>query len=121
MIFDTLYAKASNGKTKVWEVEAKGSTMIIRNGYLDGKMAVQTKEIKGKNLGRSNETSAVEQCILECKSKWQKKIDEQYTTNKGAIKEYTEQEVLLPMLALNYRDRAHDIVFPCYRCINSDS
>ena len=114
MIFDTLYAKASNGKIKIWEIEAKGPTMIIRNGYLDGKMAVQTKYIKGKNIGRANETTDEEQCILECKSKWQKKIDEQYTTDKNAIKEYTEQEVLLPMLALNYRDRPHDIIFPCY-------
>jgi ATP-dependent DNA ligase len=114
MKFEKLYAKSSNGKIKTWEIEARGNTMVIRNGYLDGKIAEQTKEIEGKNLGRSNETSAEEQCVLECKSKWQKKIDEQYTTDQNDIKDYTDQEVLLPMLALNYRDRAHDIKFPCY-------
>jgi DNA ligase-1 len=114
MKFDKLYANASNGKIKVWEIEADNDTMIIRNGYLDGKIAVQTKKIKGKSIGRSNETSDIEQCILECKAKWQKKIDEQYTPNKNKIKEYSEQKVLLPMLALDYHKRKHDISFPCY-------
>jgi len=108
-----LYAKASNGKIKTWEIEADGNTMIITNGYLDGKGAIQSKEIKGKNIGRSNETSDKEQCILECKSKWQKKIDEQYTENKDDIKAYEDQDILLPMLALDYHKRGHDIHFPC--------
>jgi len=114
MKFAKLYANSSNGKIKVWEIEANGNTMIIRNGYIDGKMAVQTKEIKGKSIGRSNETSDNEQCILECKSKWQKKIDEQYTTDKNNIMEYGDQKILLPMLALDYHKRKHDIKFPCY-------
>lgn len=114
MKFDKLYANSSNGKIKTWEIEADGDTMIIRSGYLTGKMMMQSKKIKGKSLGRSNETTDNEQCILECKSKWQKKIDEQYTPNKNNIKEYCDQKTLLPMLALDYHKRKHDISFPCY-------
>jgi len=114
MKLDRLYAKSSNGKIKVWEIEACGNVMITRSGYIDGKLNEQTKDIVGKNVGRSNETSDAEQCIAECKSKWQKKIDEQYVQDKDSIKEYADQEVLLPMLALNYQDRKHDIKFPCY-------
>jgi DNA ligase-1 len=114
MIFSMLYAKASNGKIKMWSITAEGNTMIIRSGYEGGKMAEQRKTITGKNIGKANETSAEEQCHLECKSKWNKKIDEQYTENRNNIKEYGEQKVLLPMLALNFRDREHDIKFPCY-------
>jgi len=114
MKLDKLYANASNGKIKTWEIEAKNNVMIIKNGYLDGKIASQEKIIKGKNIGRSNETSDSEQCILECKAKWQSKVDEQYTVNKNNIKEYTDQKVLLPMLALDYHKRKHDIIFPCY-------
>lgn len=114
MRFDKLYANASNGKIKIWQIEANNDLMIIRNGYIDGKTAVQTKKIKGKNIGRSNETSDIEQCILECKAKYQKKLDEQYTPNKNNIKEYEDQKVLLPMLALDYHKRKHDILFPCY-------
>jgi len=112
--FATLYAKASTGKVKVWEIEARGNIMVIKNGYIDGKMAEQTKVITGKNTGRSNETSDEKQCELECQSKWTKKIDEQYTIDKDDIVEYADQTVILPMLALKYEDRKHDIVFPCY-------
>lgn len=109
-----LYAKASNGKIKMWSITAEGNTMIIRSGYEGGKMAEQRKTIVGKNIGKANETSDGQQCHLECKSKWQKKIDEQYCEDRMKIKEYGEQEILLPMLALNFRDREHDIKFPCY-------
>lgn len=129
MKFDKLYAKSSIGKIKVWEIEARENTMIIRRGYIDGKMVIETKKIVGKNLERSNETSDSEQCILECKSKWQKKVDEQYTPNKNDIKSYEDQKILLPMLALDYHKRKHDIVFPCFvqpklngvRCIYQNS
>lgn len=114
MKFDKLYANASNGKIKTWQIEADGNTMIIRNGYIDGKIAIQSKKIVGKNIGRSNETSNNEQCVLECQAKHQKKLDEQYTANKNNIKEYEDQKVLLPMLALDYHKRKHDIKFPCY-------
>lgn len=114
MKFDKLYALASTGKIKVWQIEADGRIMIIRNGYLDGKINEQTKVINGVNVGKSNETSAEEQCLLECKSKWKHKLDQQYSTDLTRLKKYSEQEVLLPMLALKYQDRKHDITFPCY-------
>lgn len=114
MNFPKLYANSSNGKIKTWEIEANSDEMIIRSGYIDGKIQATSKQIYGVNIGRSNETSNSEQCVLECKSKWQKKVDEQYTIDKNDIKEYSDQEVLLPMLALNYHDRKHDITFPCY-------
>ena len=114
MKFPRLYANASNGKVKVWEIEASGNTMLIRNGYLDGKIKEQVKEITGKSIGKSNETTDDEQCIAECKSKWQHKLDQQYTQDKDNIKSYEDQDVILPMLALDYRKRSHDIKFPCY-------
>jgi DNA ligase-1 len=114
MKFDTLYAKASNGKIKVWEIEARGNVIVIRNGYEDGKMAEQEKVIEGKNIGRSNETTPEKQCELECQSKWQKKIDEQYSADKNKLVVYAEAAVILPMLALKYQDRKHDIKYPCY-------
>ena len=114
MKFPRLYAKASNGKIKVWDIEATGNTMIIRNGYEDGKIKAQVKEIVGKSIGKSNETSDDEQCVAECKSKWQHKINQQYTQDRDNIKSYADQEVILPMLALNYHKRKHNIKFPCY-------
>lgn len=114
MKFDKLYAKSSAGKTKTWEIEAKDNVMVIRTGYLDGKIIESSKSITGVNAGKSNETNDEQQCILECKSKWQKKVDEQYTTDLNNIKEYADQDILLPMLALKYSERKHDIIFPCF-------
>jgi DNA ligase-1 len=79
MKFNRLYAKSSTGKIKIWEIEAVLDTMIIRSGYEDGKVMEQRKVIEGKNIGRANETTPAKQCELECQSKWQKKVDEQYT------------------------------------------
>ena len=126
--FPRLYAKASNGKIKTWMIEAKDSTMIESWGYLDGKIQEQKKEIKGKNIGRANETTPEQQCELECQSKWTKKCDEQYTSDKNNIREKHEHDILLPMLAQRYQDRSHNIHFPCYvqpklngvRCIYQD-
>jgi len=112
--FKTLYAKSSTGKVKQWSIEASGNTIIECWGYTDGKKQEQHKSVYGKNIGRSNATSPEQQCELECQSKWQKKIDEQYTTDKDSIKDYKDQEILLPMLALRYQERKHNIKFPCY-------
>jgi len=114
MKFDTLYAKSSTGKIKQWSIEANGNTMIEKWGYVDSKIQEQRKTIKGKNIGKANETSDDKQCELECRSKWQKKVDEQYVVDRNKIKESGDQKVLLPMLALRYQDRSHDIKFPCY-------
>ena len=114
MILEKLYALSSNGKIKTWEIEADGDTMIIRSGYIDGRLVEQTKIIDGKNIGRSNETTPEQQCELECQSKWQKKIDQQYTTSLEDVKSYKDQEILLPMLAHRFDKRKKDITYPCY-------
>jgi len=113
-LYPKLYAKSSNGKVKTWEIEANGNTMLIRNGYIDGKIKEQSKTIPPKNVGKANETTPEQQCELECQSKWQKKIDEQYTEDSNAIKDYANQEIILPMLAHPYEKRKHNIKFPCY-------
>jgi len=109
-----LYAKTSKGAIKVWQIEAKNNIMIIRNGLEGGKIKEQTKIITGKNQGKSNATTDEEQAILESKSKFQKKINEQYVENRDNVSDYAEKAILLPMLAQPYEKRKHDIKFPCY-------
>jgi len=126
--FPILYARASTGRVKVWEIIADGDTMVIRNGLQEGAMKEQTKTIVGKNIGKANETTPEQQCELECQSKWQKKIDEQYTEDITTVRDYASQEIILPMLAHNFKKRKHDIKYPCYvqpklngvRCIFQD-
>lgn len=112
--FPRLYALSSTGKYKTWMIEAVGNIMVESWGYVDGKIQSQSKEIKGKNIGRANETTDEQQCELECQSKWQKKVDEQYTTSMGEVKAYADQDILLPMLAQKFQERKHNIVYPCF-------
>lgn len=112
--FNQLYAKTSNGKIKTWIIESRGDTMHIWNGTLGGTMKEQTKKIVGKNQGKINATSNETQCEIECLSKWESKIKEQYVENIDSIKDYSDHEIMLPMLAQKYEERKKYIKFPCY-------
>lgn len=110
-----LYAKASTGKIKEWTitaVEENGRVVLnTMTGYTNGKKTTATKEVKGKNIGKRNETSAWEQALLDAVSKAKKKRDEGYF---DTVEEAQTTTVVLPMLALVYADRKHDINWPAY-------
>jgi hypothetical protein len=95
--FPKLYAIDKNGKIKVWTaavlqptdknaVAAAYATARITHGYIDGKQQVSLRDYNvGKNIGRSNETTPLEQCISETRRKWtDKKEKEAYTETKPA-------------------------------------
>ena len=114
-----LYANASTGKTKVWQIKVKSNpdgsaTVTSIYGQLGGKLQNKVEIIReGKNLGKSNETTPLEQALNEAQSDYQRKRDKNYTTvlpseNGG------DKANLLPMLALDFRKRAHDIIYPAY-------
>jgi DNA ligase-1 len=130
----TIYGVEKNGKTKVWTAriyrdQLNGfATAEIEYGQLDGKKQVTSREYtEGKNIGKKNETSPLQQCIAETKRKWQDKMEKegyslvipnsdtqlnQQTNATNAIK-------VFPMLAHTYeplssKNKKNDIVFPCY-------
>ena len=96
--FPKLYAIDKNGKIKVWTAAvlqtiavkdaAKGTsaTSRITHGYIDGKQQTAYRDYNtGKNIGRSNETTPVAQCIAETQRKWtDKKEKEAYSEMKPA-------------------------------------
>ena len=89
--FPTLYDKAKTGKTKVWsvKVETRGSVAVIltSHGYIDGKIQILEREITmGKNIGKKNETTPLQQAICEAQSDWNKKTErEGYKTSIEAL------------------------------------
>lgn len=109
--FGPIYAKASNNKIKMWSANVTDNILSITHGYTDGKQVTDTKEVSGKNLGKKNETSPFKQACSDAQSKYNKKIDEGYMVN---LDDVAETSIELPMLALNFRDRAHDIIWPAY-------
>ena len=95
--FPKLYAIDKNGKIKVWTaavlqptdknaVAAGYATARITHGYIDGKHQVSLRDYNvGKNIGRSNETTPLQQCISETRRKWtDKKEKEAHTETKPA-------------------------------------
>ena len=128
--FPTIYGVEKNGKTKSWTARVfvdmlnGNATAEIVYGQLDGKKQTTTREYtEGKNLGKKNETTPLQQCMSETRRKWQDKMEkegyslvqpssESSTTTSGDGK-------VFPMLAHTYeplssKNKKSDIVFPCY-------
>ena len=95
--FPTLYAIDKNGKIKIWtaavlqpvnkKLAAAGyATSRVTHGYINGKQQVAYRDYNtGKNIGRSNETTPLAQCISETRRKWtDKKEKEAYSETKPA-------------------------------------
>ena len=66
-------------------------------------------QVKGKNIGRANETSDRDQLLSEFHSIVQKQRDKGYSEDGSA-----DHIPVKPMLAHKYHERKHKIVWPCY-------
>lgn len=133
--FPVLYGTEKNGKTKIWKASVyydesgNKAISIIEFGQLDGKKQTSEREYtEGKNIGKKNETTPLQQCINETQKKWSdKKEKESYDENKEYKEDKEEkyenkeekEEKYFPMLAHTYepntsKNKKNDIVFPCY-------
>jgi hypothetical protein len=132
--FPELHGEAQTGKTKMWSIrvlERDGIGVIeTTHGYADGKKQINEKIIaEGKNIGKKNETSALQQAISEARSAWIKKKESGYkpigVTNDEEADEDNEsveagrgkgidEDVPSPMLAHDYNKRGKSIKFPCF-------
>jgi DNA ligase-1 len=136
----TIYGVEKNGKTKVWTARIyrdvlNGFAMAeIEYGQLDGKKQTTSREYtEGKNLGKKNETTPLQQCLSETRRKWQDKMEkegyslvipnsETQTTNAtiGTNANIGTNPIkVFPMLAHTYeppssKNKKNGIVFPCY-------
>lgn len=81
---ETKLYKNHSGKIGYWsaqlQVDASGKAMIVISHAktLDGKAVTSSYEVKGKNIGRANETTPVEQGALEIDSRANKQRDKGY-------------------------------------------
>jgi len=114
-VFPKLYEQSSTGKVKHWLIsvfeDGAKAVITVCYGAGDDKVRISTKDItKGKNLGRSNETTPFEQAASAAEATWKKKLDKGYVEDIKAIND----EVLLPMLAHSFQKRGHNISYPCF-------
>ena len=121
--FPMLYSLDKLKRVRVWKiwvekVEADKSQdgyhayVYTEYGVEDGKMIKGKPQIikKGKNLGKANATTTMEQAVSEARKKWiNKKEIEQYSEEKGNLSEDTIQ--IRPMLAQKFEFEKSNAVF----------
>jgi ATP-dependent DNA ligase len=83
------------------ETDTNKAYVVTIYGKITGKLQVNRRLVTGKNKGKQNETSALEQAILEAASKFALK------------KKCTSRTPILPMLAQPYA-KGKGIEFPCF-------
>jgi DNA ligase-1 len=119
----TLYINHSSGKTGSWHIEVRnaletrGATIVTQACKVVGGKAVENTKIiaRGKNIGKANETSPLEQAIFEAKSKVQQKFDKGYTEEMPTAGEKATNGLGLtkPMLAYE-REKAGALTYPAF-------
>jgi len=104
----TVYKKDSKGKIRFITLTATSEgTLEQESGVVGSENTVlNIRECKPKNIGKSNETSAVEQAELELQSKIKQKLSAGYFLTQD---EAENTEVILPMLAKDYFKEQHKI------------
>jgi len=112
-----LYGLSRIGKVKQWkasvvENEDHTAIIIIETGYVGGKIRSIPKLIKkGKNIGKSNETTPFVQAVSEAQSKWNGKQDENYQLQMINPDNY-KPRIMLPQKAA--QPGKGTIIYPCY-------
>ena len=111
-----LFTNDKSGKVRYWSVsvDEEGDRVYVtkRFGLNGGKETVTRTEIKsGKNVGKKNETSKIQQARLEANSLIKKQMDAGYVQS---IEELESRVLILPMLANTWDTMSRHIREPFY-------
>lgn len=117
----TLYKRNSNGSVNQWtiSVESSGVAAVIITTYGQVGGAMQTTRdlvVEGKNVGKRNATTPMQQALKEARAKWEKEKKRGYVETLAAA-EAGEVDGLIEggvdvMTAKSYGDYADDVEFP---------
>jgi len=100
-IWPPLYCRDSKEKVRTWFVRQEGPSYRITSGLLEGKQVTTDPTVcKGKNVGKANETSPIEQATKEIEALYRKQIEQNYFEDISEIDNYW----LEPQLAKVYKD-----------------
>lgn len=114
-----LYKKNVNGSIQFWEIETIENDIpliLTRFGQVGTEKPQITEDSikKGKNIGKKNETTPIEQANIRAKQLWDKQIKKGYVEElEQAKKGENELSGINPMLAQIFEDREQEIQYPC--------
>jgi DNA ligase-1 len=117
-----LEAEAKSGLKKYWQghVLFDGDDYYVNSeSWQDLKDGGQSKHNESvpylttiKNVGKSNETTPLEQAVFELASMVTKQRDKKNYVEPG--KKISRKKLPLPMLAQKHKDHSKKILFPCF-------
>lgn len=89
----TLYKLDTKSKTRQWSIEVTRhedgtATIIKEHGIIEGKLVSESRKVsKGKNLGKSNETSAYTQAVSDAQNEITKQLKGEYVRSLDDLRQ----------------------------------
>ena len=133
--FPILYGESANSKMKMWDISVYTinhiPTIITKHGYIDGKIQTLYKAIDiGKNIGKSNYVSPLQNAINIARSQWTLKKEKEFKEKEEKNVECKVDSPIskvddscpitiggncpLVMLAHDFNKKGNHIKFPCF-------
>lgn len=119
--FPKLYKKTSTGAIQEWQVSVmtiNDDPIIVNNyGQVDGKIQESIEKVlEGKNIGKANETSALQQAEAQAQSRWEKQKKKGYVESiedaqAGVVDDLIEGGIF-PILAHKFSEQEKKIKYP---------
>ena len=123
LLGQTMYGVTSKGAIKTWACDVLDNgddtaTLVIMTRTKHGGKEVRREEVitEGKNLGKANETSPLEQATSEAESRYRKKVKKGYATEIPTDLSKADTNALglpKPMLA-HPLDKVKKVEFPAW-------
>lgn len=125
----TLYKKTSTGAIQYWKIQSdttnQGFTfdlgwIRIEHGQVGTDSPQITDDVikEGKNAGKKNATTAVQQAELEAQAKWEKQLKKGYVQTMAAAQNDEIDSLIeggvVPMLAQSFTKHGQKIKYPAY-------
>ena len=119
--FPKLFKKTSTGAIQEWQVsveELNGiATIINYYGQVNGKIQESREQVlEGKNTGRANATTALEQALAQAEARWTKQLKKGYAQNiEDAQAGKTDDCIeggIFPILAHKFSEQEKKIKYP---------
>lgn len=127
----TLYKKTSTGAIQYWTISVEEVAGKYKDSPVAGQIKTEYGQVgtdspqetldtvwEGKNPGKKNATTAIEQAYKEAQAKWEKQKKKGYVESAdgaaaGEVDELIEGGIV-PMLAHKYSEQAHKIKYPAF-------